>query len=90
MVDRQDVHMRSGVDIVADCNAALPAQHVELADEAILANDDAGMWQMAQIIDMQLGMVYDVAPNNQDIVRDFAERQATAAVPFLSNGRAES
>ncbi len=74
VVDREDLYVRCGVDVVANRNAALPAQHVEFADEAVLANRNASMRQMAKVVDVQLGMVHDVGVlTNRNAIRQGME-----------------
>ena len=43
VVDGQDLHQRRGIHAVANRDAALAAQHVQLANQAVLADADEGM-----------------------------------------------
>jgi hypothetical protein len=59
VVDGSQLHKGGGVYPVTDLDTALPSQHVELADQAILPDLYAGMWQVAKVVNMQLCVVHD-------------------------------
>ena len=53
VIDSENLNERARVDAVADGDAALAAQHVQLADEGIRADADKRMGQVAKVVDMQ-------------------------------------
>src|SRR5579859_703678 len=53
MVDGQQLYHWRQVHIIADCQTTLATQHARFANQRALANLDPGMWQIAEVIDMQ-------------------------------------
>ena len=90
MVDGQQLHHRRQVDPVADDDAALPAQHAELADQAVGADMDAGPRQVPEVVDMQDGMVHDIAAGADADAPRGAGMQVDALVQVCASPQADA
>ncbi len=66
MVDRKHLYQRRCIHAVSDRDAALTAQHVHFADQAICTDADERVRQVTEVVDMQHGAMHD-----KRIVADF-------------------
>src|SRR5207249_4997894 len=59
VVDCQDFDLRRNQHRVTNSDAPLSTHHHRLADESIAADPDVGVWEVAKVEDVQLGVVHD-------------------------------
>lgn len=58
VIDRDDLSQGGGVDTIADVHAALAADDGVFADQALAADGDAGVREVAEVVDMEDGAVH--------------------------------
>jgi hypothetical protein len=59
VVDCDQLSVWGGVYSISDGHSTLPADDCVFADQAVTTNADSGMWEIAEIVDMQYRSMHD-------------------------------
>jgi hypothetical protein len=54
-----NLNKRRCINVIADSDSALPAEHIEFTDQTVLADFDPSVWQAAKVINMEFRVVHD-------------------------------